>query len=892
MKQIISLIIVILLVGLALFFGYTSYYAKKESSPATRVLINEVMASNNSFIADDDGDFSDWLELYNTGPDKVNIGGWYLSDEKGVLKWQFPEDTFIKAKGYMIVWASGKDRGQANGPCHTNFRLSSSGDRVFLYNSDGIEQSSIEFPSLASNMSYGRETERSLRASIFEKATPATTNAGGLLLEKGLEAPGFSHLGGFYKNSFSLSLRTNDPKAQIRYTLDGSEPDENSPLYTGPIKIQDRSTEEDLYTGIRTSLPGRDLGPIQTRKGTVVRARAFKDGYKASEIVTSTYFVDSKIKDRYQLPVLSLTTDPDNLFDREKGIYVPGAIFDDWKLNNPFENPGSDAPANYHQRGRAWERPVYLEYYDIAGRQLLAQNAGIRIHGGLTSAKAQKSLRLYARTDYDPLNLFAFDPFADLGGASGLATDLGYKRLVLNNAGDDWEYAGMRNSLIQGLVAHRDLATIKSSPLVVFINGEFWGIHYIQERLDRFYLEGHYGADPDKLVLLDNNGELNEGKPGDEADYFKMLDFILSHDLSVKDNYLKVKGLLDIDNYLDYFVVNTYANNVDWPHNNVRLWRYKGQDQSGETKDEDSIDQLLLDQDRADGDRIGQEKTGEDKYLIDKETDHLDGRWRFVLYDLDLGFGLGQDASFNMLDWATRRQSPETGEQWPGIIINGLLENQDFRYELINRYADHMNTSFREDVVLERIDRLANMLMPSIKDHLSRWALHGGSVASWQEEVDKLRDFAEQRPAYLKDHIMDMFGLEGTVNVRVNNTNTEGGFIRINSIDIVKATPGVGDESSFTGQYFKAVPIELTAQAMPGYKFAGWQGLDQYQDIEQIGDRLRIIPKGDIEIAASFKPLPIRKAISALFIGLLIVIGIAIIHALLNLIPIRKGKIK
>ena len=146
--------------------------------------------------------------------------------------------------------------------------------------------------------------------------------------------------------------------------------------------------------------------------------------------------------------------------------------------------------------------------------------------------------------------------------------------------------------------------------------------------------------------------------------------------------------------------------------------------------------------------------------------------------------------------------------------------------------------------------------------------------------------------AYLKDHIMDMFGLEGTVNVRVNNTNTKGGFIRINSIDIVKATPGVGDESSFTGQYFKAVPIELTAQAMPGYKFAGWQGLDQYQDIEQIGDRLRIIPKGDIEITASFKPLPIRTAISALFIGILIVIGIAIIHALLNLIPIRKGKIK
>src|SRR5690554_4013499 len=130
MKQIISLIIVILLVGLALFFGYESNYDKKEISLANKYLINEVMASNNSFIADDDEEFSNWLELYNTGPDKVNIGGWYLSDEKGVLKCQFPEDTFIKAKGYMLVWASGKDRGQANGPCHTNFRLSSSGDKI------------------------------------------------------------------------------------------------------------------------------------------------------------------------------------------------------------------------------------------------------------------------------------------------------------------------------------------------------------------------------------------------------------------------------------------------------------------------------------------------------------------------------------------------------------------------------------------------------------------------------------------------------------------------------------------------------------------------------------------------------------------------------------------
>ncbi|HZK33744.1 MAG TPA: CotH kinase family protein [Bacillota bacterium] len=866
MRQVVPIVIIILLVSAAFGWGYTSYFNAEDRSPSASVRINEVMSSNTYVISDEDGDFPDWIELYNTGTKRIDLGGWFLSSEKGSPMWEFPDNTYIRGGGHLLVWASGKNRQDRRDALHTNFKISSSKANIFLSNPNGIEVDRLKVPSLGVNMSFGASRDGAETATIFETATPGKSNEAGGLYRHGLDSPVFSHKGGFYRSDFSLALASKDVKTVIRYTLDGSEPDENSQIYAEPIAIADRSEEPNMYTDIHTSLPRRSMEINKTKKATVVRARVYKEGYEPSSIATHTYFIGPDIKNRYGLPIVALTTDSDNLFDDEKGIYVPGATFNSWQLKNPSMMARSSSSANYSQRGRAWERPAHLEYYDSMGQLRTAQDAGVRIHGRRTSSKAQKSLRLYARSEYDSQNVFALNIFDNLQGAGTGEPISEYKRLVLRNSGDDWEHAMMRDSLMQGLVANRDIATLASRPVVVFLNGEFWGIHYIQERLDRFYLESHYGANPDKVVVLENNGVLDEGYAGDEAPYFEMLDFILSHDVSMEENYAYLNSLLDIDNYLDYFVINSYYNNVDWPHNNVRLWRYKSEDLDGEDRDID-------------------------KLPVGAKVDQLDGRWRFILYDTDMGFGLGEDTSFNMLEWALQKESPASGDQWPATIILALLENEGFRHEFINRFADYMNTSFKTDVVTGKIDQISDEIMPSMEDHLARWALHGGSVDKWQENVNDLRTFAKDRPAYMKQHLEDRFGLDGRVNISIENQNPRAGFVRLNSINISENTPGVEDHTSFTGEYFKEVPIVMTPQAMPGYEFNGWIGIDGNQDIEVLGDSLRISPKGDITITATFKQVPMRTLTSAIVIAVMGTIAVIIISALLRLLPIRKWRL-
>lgn len=857
MKRLAVLLASIIAICAALAWGYV-YLQKKRGEPLhyPLIYINEIMPVNNGVILDEDGKSNDWIELLNPGTESVSLGGWYLSDKKTDLgRWMFPEGTVIEGGGFLIVWASGTGQSE-QGSLHTNFSLSSQMETVVLTAPDGkTVVDFINYKDMPAGASYGRKQDTDSVKAVFRTPSPGSTNSGGSYYAAAAETPVFSHKGGFYTGEFDLKLSVTDPGTVIRFTLDGSEPDETSGIYSEPIRIKDRTDDENLYTHIQTAIPYWQLSSEKTFKGTVVRARAYKNGMPASETVTNTYFIDDSGTDRYKLPVISLATDESNLFDEEIGIYVPGNIYKSWKLNNPNTLPLGNAEANFNQTGADWERPVHIEYFDGSGQLALSQDAGVRIHGGWSSAQAQKSLRLYARSQYDADSpSFNFEIFP---GLKGLGTGLPlteFKHLVLRNSGNDWNSTMLRDSLMQNLVSGMDVGQQGSIPAIVFINGEYWGIHYVMQRPDRQFLSDNYGGSPDDFVILEGNGVLTEGEPGDELAFDDMKAFIRNSDMSLDENIRQLDTLMDIDSYLDYVISNTYFNNTDWPQNNVRLWRYKSETASRPSGEDGSYG--------------------------------LDGRWRWILFDTDYGFGLKNDSSFNMVDWILSSKNPDSGKSWPSQIILALMENEHVRQDFLNRFADLLNSSFRTETVIEKINGMCAAIEPYIAEHSARWNTLGGSVDNWLKNTDTLREFARSRPGHIMQQLMDEFGIKGMSSITIRNENPEHGTVKVNTISIKDGTPGVDDPADWTGIYFDGIPVVLQAIPEKGYKFAGWSGtgIDSATGEDSRNSRLTLTLNGDVQIIAEFSPTSEAMMMSAFLYILLILVCCTALYAILKLI--------
>ena len=600
-----------------------------------------------------------------------------------------------------------------------------------------------------------------------------------------LDAPSFSHIGGFYEVDFRLTLSTQDPQAAIHYTLDGSEPTQGSPLYNQPLRISSRVGQPNEFSAISTTSP-RWKEPIsEVFKATVVRAKAFHPDGVHSAAVTHTYFVDQNMVEQYSLPIVSIIADPDHFFNYEQGIYVMGRAFieqDDYKDRQRWH------PANYHLRGEIQERPMHIEFFDLSGRHSLAQDGGIRINGGVSRTYPQKSLRLYADDWYSQLDYFDYEFFPGLRDSVRGQLIADFKTLLLHNSGNDWYSSMFREAMMQTLVNHTTLDYRAYRPVIVFINGEYWGIHNLRERMDAHYLATHYQIDSRQTVILENSGQLVEGEPGDEAHYQALLDYILNNDINNPEHYSYVATQMDIDNYIDYYISEIYFGNSDWPHKNIKFWRYKT-----------------------------------DTFQPDAPYGQ-DGRWRWLLFDTDFGFGLGKSFHYDTLTHALH----QTGTtEWSSFLFRSLVRrNSEFRRQFINRFADHLNTSFTPQRVISIIDEMQAAITPEMPEHIHRWNIMGDSMDVWEKNVDIMRTFARERPVFVRQHILDFFDLSGTAIITLL-TDSSKGHIRINSIDITPDTPGVMDADEWSGTYFEGIPVSLSAIPKPGYQFAGWEGIDQ-----------------------------------------------------------------
>ncbi len=783
------------------------------------VLLNETMASNGRTIADDDGDYEDWIELYNAGADAISLAGWGLSDDRDrPFRWVFP-DIVIPPGEHLLVWASGKDRSDPEASLHTNFSIAWTGEEILLTRPDDSEADSLPPTRIPRDISFGRAPDGTDSWRYFDEPTPLQPNSD-TGYERLLSAPLFSHAPGYYGQPIELHLHTTDSAVTLRYTLDGSKPTETSPRFDpeSPIVVYDRSFEPDELTPIRTIAPNGDWrtpeDPVQ--KATVVRVRAFGEEALPSATATGTYLIGPERHDRYSFPVLSISTDAAHFFSSDSGIYVHG----------------DGSTPNWRRRGRNWERPIHLEMFETDGRRVLSQGAGARIHGNASRKYPLKSLRLYARRDYGP-SRFNYRIFPDQPYES-------YNRLILRNSGQDYRHAHFRDAFHQTLVGHLRFDTQAYRPSIVFINGEYWGIQNIRERYDRHYLERVHEIDPDNIDLLAHQINVQRIiKEGNRAHYDALLATLEEEDPADPEVYETIRTMMDLGNFIDLHIANIYLNNTDWPSNNMDYWRVR-------TPFDPDI------------------------------RPPFDGRFRWLLVDTDFGYSLHlhtgwrqfHEPDFDTLSFAAKPDGPTSGyadanQDWPNppwatMPFRRLLRNDTFRHDFISRFADQLNTAFHSRRATALLEEFQERIAPEVDEHIERWP----SIFPDPESTTRgpaasrisMRAFAEQRPGHLFDHIEAFFDLAGRSDITFDVSDPEGGTLRINSVEINGDSFGLADPASpypWSGSYFHGVPVTVEARPNPGFRFAEWKEFPDHND-----PVIAIDPAAVPVLSARFDPDP------------------------------------
>jgi hypothetical protein len=420
----------------------------------------------------------------------------------------------------------------------------------------------------------------------------------------------FSQESGFYPNDFTLTLTSSD-NSKIFYTTDGSDPTSSKTAqeYSGPIQVKDRSNEPNIYSdyaedensAISVSRgTGYKKPPFLVEKGMVVRAAA-KNGQNFGKIHEKSYFVTTGQLAQYkEFTVISLVTNPDNLFDPDKGIYVTGTQYINWKNSgsfNPAKSPWDvDNVCNYFSSGSDWEREASIAIFEN-GKVTIEQNVGIRIKGSSTRNVQQKNFNVYAREKYGNKKIKSSTLFPDNYDINGKQITE-YDSICFRSISEE---VRTRDQFSLRLIKDRELQTtyaMKNS--VLFLNGEFWGMYVITEKFSDQFFNSHYGIPKDDIVFLKEE-DVKKGSQDEYTNLDNFMDLYSKKDLSDSKNYQDVCNLFDIDSFIDHYATNLYLVTFDWPNHNYGLWKNNG--------------------DKIDG------------------NDFSDGKWRFMTYDIDYTLG-------------------------------------------------------------------------------------------------------------------------------------------------------------------------------------------------------------------------------------------------------------
>ena len=600
--------------------------------------ISELVASNTESLPGAYGTTCDWVEIYNPTDQPISLDGWYLTDDPDELNLgKLPAET-VQPGEYYVIFLSKDTENLRKGVPVVPFGLSSSGDCLYL-SKEGMVVDHVLIPPLGTNLSYGR-AEGALEFALLASVTPNASNG---MPAVTTDTPSAVTAQGVYNDVSSLSVVL-EGEGEIYYTTDCTAPTVNATRYTGPILLTET---------------------------TVIRAISVAPGKTESKVLDLTYIIN----ENHSLPVASLVTEPDNLWDYYEGIYVegPGA-----SSNFPYTG------ANFWKK---WEKEATVSLYEEDGTGFTSP-CGIRIFGAYSRALPMKSFSCFFRGVYgeNQLNYPLF-------GEEGLEI---YEAFLFRNAGQDFDGARMRDPLLAELASTAMyMPSQKNRPVILYLNGEFWGIYYIREKINENFIAGNYNVAPEDVILDVSHGSTKE--------YKEFLSYVKKHDLSDPESYAYVESQMDIDQYIDYIVMQIYIGNLD--NGNIRFF-----------------------------------KAG-------------DGKWTWLMYDVD------QSSFYVKNDTVAEHLNPKgtgTNDWFSTELINGLLKNPDFKDKFLRRFAWQIENVWNYERVNAAIDRYYAAILPDKERDCEKWDL---SYSTWKWAVGYLRDFYEAREGYVVEDLQNWFKL-------------------------------------------------------------------------------------------------------------------------------------
>lgn len=690
----------------------------------SQLRINELMAANAGFeIETDFYNFSDWLEIFNTGSESLYLRDYYLSDNAAdPLKWRLPGFT-LPGKAYYVVYCDKEDYGN-----HTNFGLRMEGESLYLSDASGKLIDQLDFEQQYPNISYGRDPSEPDKLLYCTTPTPGSPNSPTSASEQG-DRVDFSVLGYRLDDPAELSLTGTN----VRYTTDGSDPIQSSTLYSEPLSVH---------------------------RTLVVKAKTFEDGYLPGETSARTYFYKQH---EFTLPLVSLSFNHEYFYDDMIGIHVRGT-------NGTAGNCGGIA--NYNQD---WERPAYFEYFDQEGARRLSQPVGVKIAGGCTRGRDQKSLSIYARGKYGD-NDFDFPVFIEKDDINEFSS------LLLRNSGNDQDQTLLRDAFLQALVKpSMDIDYQSYQPTIVYFNGQYRGIMNLREKTDEDYFQSNYFISSGEIDFLENDRKIIRGSADD---YTEIVNFLTQNSLVDDDKYSQVVSKIDLQEYINWLTINLYIGNRDWPGNNIKFWK----------KQEN-------------------------------------GKWRWLLFDLDYGFGFRMDAQGYMhesFEFATATDGSEhPNPPWSTLLLRKLLENESFRKQFLSTYLTHVYSSFEPAWCNEVLDSLSTIIDSEIYYNQIKYER---TKSQWEAYLDELKLYAVNRHGFMPDYVKDYFNLSSDeVVLTVFIPDTRKGKVKVNEA-LIQRYP-------LELKTYKELPMLLEAIPGKGYRFDHWMDRstgDLYSESRQI----------------------------------------------------------
>ena len=701
------------------------------TSVQAQVVINELMQSNIDCIMDDLNEFPDsWVELYNSGTEAVNLKDYKLgAKEKPGKAWQLPNQT-LNAKSYVVVYCDKEESG-----LHTNFRLETGKDgNVYLFQGEEIVDKIEKMSKMPSpNIAYGRKTDGSDEWGYQATPTPGKANCGQTCTDI-LGEPVFSQKGCVFTSSKTIRLQISMPEETpegtvIRYTTDGKEPTATSTVYQSPILINSNK---------------------------VIRAKLFCDGYLSPISTAQSYIFLGR---EMTISVISIVTDDRYMNDNAIGIIK----------NNPNKENKKD-----------WRRPINIEMFDAPGSEsVINQLCETRVMGGQSREHPLKSLAVYANKRFGAKR-FDYEFFPDQ--KPGL-TD--FKSIMLRNAGNDFGGLYMRDAIIQRVMAENaDIDWQAWRPAVIFLNGTYKGMLNIRERSndDNIYTNykdesGNGLEDIDMVEISQENSQMVEELKAGTLDNYNAFKAFYNQAGHTLDEY---EQIMDCQEFINIMIMNLYYCNLDFPGNNIVVWR----------------------------------PTAEG------------GRWRWIAKDTDFGLGLyGRNANYNTIEWIYNHNY-DPNNNWANTsqatqLFRSLMADPDFKRKFIDQAAIYMGDFLNERGTRAIWDPMADLVKPELVKHREEnsgggwWGWHPNYEQEINNEINNARNWLSQRTNYFYTHVANYYNLGTPTPLVVNKDMAEEVTTIINSVTLKNA--------DFDGKFFANRQLTVEAEGSGNRVVMGWK---------------------------------------------------------------------